>query len=54
MLRSVALAAVVVGTLSGCFTVRMDLQIRDDDTVDGSVLLAFDEQVVQRAGGGRH
>lgn len=51
VLRSVALAAILVGTLSGCFTVQMDLQIRDDDTVDGSVLVAFDRQVVQRAGG---
>ena len=53
VLRSLALAAILVGTSSGCFTLQMDLQIRADDTVDGSILLAFDGQAVQRAGGGR-
>ena len=51
LLRLMALAAVLVGTLSGCFTFRMDLQLRTDDTVDGSIVLAFDEQAVEQAGG---
>lgn len=51
LLCPLGLAAVVMCTLSGCFTLRMDLQLRADDTVDGSVALAFDEQVAEQAGG---
>jgi hypothetical protein len=52
-LHLLALAAVVMGTLSGCFSLRMDLHLRSDNTVDGSIVLAFDEQAVQQAGGER-
>ena len=49
--RLLALAIVLVGTLSGCFTLRADLHLRTNDTVDGSIVLAFDERLAEQSGG---
>jgi hypothetical protein len=48
-----AAAALVLLTagLSGCFTLRMDLAVQPDDTVDGSVVLAVDQSLAAAAGG---
>jgi hypothetical protein len=47
------LAWVLLATLllSGCFTVKMDLAIQSDDTVDGSLVLAVDKSLADLAGG---
>jgi hypothetical protein len=53
-LRAIALATVALATatlVAGCFTLDMDLQVRADDTVDGSVVLAVDKEFAERAGG---
>ncbi|MDH4159878.1 MAG: hypothetical protein OEV62_06445, partial [Actinomycetota bacterium] len=48
-----ALGALALATLllSGCFTLRMDLALQADDTVDGSVVLAVDKSLAALAGG---
>ncbi len=43
--------ALVTLLLSGCFTLKMDLAIQADDTVDGSIVLAVDKSLAALAGG---
>ena len=46
---TITLAAVL--TLSGCFTVRVNLDLQPDNTVDGSVVVGVDQQLAEAAGG---
>ncbi len=53
-LRNVARVAMVAALallLTGCLKLDMDLQIRSDDTVDGSVVFAINKDVLELTGG---
>jgi hypothetical protein len=46
---AITMAAVL--TLSGCFTVRVNLDLQPDNTVDGSVVVGVDQTLAEAAGG---
>jgi LppM domain len=47
----IALVLASVLVLSGCFTVDLDLTVRSDNTVDGTIVLAVDRAWAKKAGG---
>jgi len=49
-LKALALSAVVVATLAGCFKMQVDLTLNENDTIDGSMLVAIQEGVGESLG----
>jgi hypothetical protein len=54
-MRRTATAVLMVSALfllSGCFTMKMDLTVNDDQTVDGTMVMALDEEMFAMMGDG--
>src|SRR4029077_12346679 len=45
-----AAACLLVVLMTGCIKLNMDLQLRSDDTVNGSVIFALNKQILQLTG----
>ena len=49
-LKALALSVLVVATLAGCFKVQVDLKLNENDTIDGSMLVAIQAGVGESLG----
>lgn len=52
MPRAIALAAVTVLALAGCMRVEMNVDLQEDDTANGEIIMAFSQEMLALAGEG--